>query len=207
MHLSLLSQAWQYQSTSRSRDGNDAVKPLPTLPGNTELMRQQLRLFSRLPLVCRGPLSRAALPIHRLSFPLKIVEAPLSRYTKARTFASVMTQVHRVTDDLEKPALDDRSYRVITLPNKLEVLLVHDSDTDKASASLNVNVGSLSDDDQLPGLAHAVEHFLFMGTQKVHKSRCMPYLEDLRLIGGDLEETSASLRSTKHFTDSVISIQ
>lgn len=78
-----------------------------------------------------------------------------------------MTQVHRITDDLEKPALDDRSYRVIELPNKLEALLVHDPDTDKASASLNVNVGSFSDEDDMPGMAHAVEHALFMGTKKV----------------------------------------
>jgi insulysin len=93
--------------------------------------------------------------------------------TPTRGFASVMTQVHRVTDDLEKPALDDRSYRVIKLPNKLEVLLVHDPDTDKASASLNVNVGSFSDEDDMPGMAHAVEHALFMGTKKVYSSRCV----------------------------------
>lgn len=78
-----------------------------------------------------------------------------------------MTQVDRVTDCLEKPALDDRSYRVIRLPNKLEALLVHDPDTDKASASVNVNVGNFSDDDDMPGMAHAVEHLLFMGTEKV----------------------------------------
>jgi insulysin len=88
-----------------------------------------------------------------------------------RGFASGMAQVHRVTDDLEKPALDDRSYRVIRLPNKLEALLVHDPDTDKASASLNVNVGSFSDEDDMPGMAHAVEHALFMGTKKVCSSR------------------------------------
>ena len=170
-------------------------------------MRPQLRLFSRLPLVCRRPHSRAALLLHRLSFPPKFIKASPSRYTQARKFANVMTQVHRVTDDLEKPALDDRSYRVITLANKLEVLLVHDSDTDKASASLNVNVGSLSDDDQLPGLAHAVEHFLFMGTEKVRKLPCMQHLEYFLVIGGDLEETSASSQSTKRSTDSVISTQ
>ena len=91
--------------------------------------------------------------------------------TPTRGFASVMAQVHRVTDDLEKPALDDRSYRVIRLPNRLEALLVHDPDTDKASASLNVNVGSFSDEDDMPGMAHAVEHALFMGTKKVCSSR------------------------------------
>ena len=75
--------------------------------------------------------------------------------------------VKRVAEDLETPALDDRSYRVIQLPNKLEALLVHDTETDKASASVSVDVGSLSDADDMPGMAHAVEHLLFMGTKKV----------------------------------------
>lgn len=78
-----------------------------------------------------------------------------------------MAKVHRITDDLEKPSLDDRAYRVIELPNKLQALLVHDAETDKASASMNVNVGSYSDNDSMPGMAHAVEHLLFMGTKKV----------------------------------------
>ena len=78
-----------------------------------------------------------------------------------------MAPIERVTDKLEAPALDDRSYRVIRLPNKLEALLVHDPDTDKAGAAVNVNVGSFSDADDMPGMAHAVEHLLFMGTKKV----------------------------------------
>ena len=73
----------------------------------------------------------------------------------------------RIVDDLERPALDDRSYRVIKLLNQLEVLLVHDAETDKASGALDVNVGSFSDADDMPGLAHSVEHMLFMGTKKV----------------------------------------
>lgn len=75
--------------------------------------------------------------------------------------------IERIAEHLEKPDLDDRSYRVVRLPNKLEALLVHDPDTDKASAAVNVNVGNFSDDDDMPGMAHAVEHLLFMGTSKV----------------------------------------
>ena len=76
--------------------------------------------------------------------------------------------VERLADNtMEKPLLDDRTYRVIRLPNQLEALLIHDPDTDKASASLDVNVGSFSDADDMPGMAHAVEHLLFMGTEKV----------------------------------------
>ncbi|SPJ80249.1 related to insulysin precursor (metalloendopeptidase) [Fusarium torulosum] len=76
------------------------------------------------------------------------------------------TTVTLVTDSLEKPSLDNRDYRFIRLGNKLEALLVHDPDTDKASAALDVNVGNFSDESDIPGMAHAVEHMLFMGTNK-----------------------------------------
>jgi insulysin len=75
--------------------------------------------------------------------------------------------VELITDCLEIPVTDDRSYRVISLPNRLEVLLVHDADTDKASAAMDVNVGNFNDPPELPGMCHIVEHMLFMGTKKV----------------------------------------
>ncbi|PKS05701.1 hypothetical protein jhhlp_007969 [Lomentospora prolificans] len=63
-----------------------------------------------------------------------------------------------VTEDLEKPLLDDRSYRVMELANGMEVLLDHDPKADKASASMDMNVGNFSDEADMPGMAHAVEH-------------------------------------------------
>ncbi|KAH8805629.1 Metalloenzyme, LuxS/M16 peptidase-like protein [Xylogone sp. PMI_703] len=78
----------------------------------------------------------------------------------------VDSTVERVTDRLETPALDDRKYLLVKLSNKLEVLLVHDAQTDKASAAMDVNVGNFSDEEDLSGTAHAVEHLLFMGTKK-----------------------------------------
>ncbi len=79
--------------------------------------------------------------------------------------------VQRLADKLEKPLLDNRSYRVVKLSNELEALLIHDPDTDKASAAMDINVGSFSDAEDLPGMAHAVEHLLFMGTEKVRVNR------------------------------------
>lgn len=75
-----------------------------------------------------------------------------------------------LTDRLEKPSLDDRQYRVIQLPNKLEALLVHDPETDKASAALDVNVGNFSDEAEMPGMAHAVEH-----VSTINHPMCSPY--------------------------------
>jgi insulysin len=45
--------------------------------------------------------------------------------------------------------------------------LIHDSETDKAAAAMDVNVGSMADPEEMQGMAHAVEHLLFMGTEKV----------------------------------------
>ena len=74
---------------------------------------------------------------------------------------------HRIqilSSNVEKPELDDRSYRLIRLnDNNLEALLVHDPKTDKASAAMDVHVGHLSDPENFPGLAHALEHCLFLG--------------------------------------------
>jgi insulysin len=71
---------------------------------------------------------------------------------------NALHSVELVTDCLETPSLDDRTYRVVRLPNKLEALLVHDPQADKASAAMDVGVGSFSDEDDMPGMAHAVEH-------------------------------------------------
>lgn len=89
------------------------------------------------------------------------------RTMSATELPSRTQPVVRATEDLEKPAIDKRLYRVIRLPNKLEALLIHDPDTDRASCALDVGVGSFSDAEDLPGIAHAVEHLLFMGTEKV----------------------------------------
>ncbi|OBZ83270.1 Insulin-degrading enzyme [Choanephora cucurbitarum] len=71
---------------------------------------------------------------------------------------------------LEKSDNDDRAYRLIKLAsNDLQVLLVHDKDTDKSSAALDVHVGHISDPADLQGLAHFCEHLLFMGTEKYPK--------------------------------------
>ena len=46
---------------------------------------------------------------------------------------------------IHKSPADDREYRIIRLENGLQAVLVHDANTDKAAASLDVAVGHLSD--------------------------------------------------------------
>ena len=68
--------------------------------------------------------------------------------------------------EIERSPADTRDYRALMLDNGLEALVVSDPDADKAAAALDVNVGSADDPDARPGLAHFLEHMLFLGTGK-----------------------------------------
>lgn len=100
-------------------------------------------------------------------------------------------------ENLERPQLDDRAYRIITLENKLEVLLIHEAESDKASAALDVNVGSFSDAKDMPGIAHAVEHLLFMGTEKYPEENA--YNKYLTAHGGYSNAFTAATSTNYYF--------
>lgn len=70
------------------------------------------------------------------------------------------------TAEVIKSAIDTRVYEGFVLGNGLRVLVVSDADTDKAAAAMDVAVGSAHDPDQREGLAHLLEHMLFLGTRK-----------------------------------------
>lgn len=61
---------------------------------------------------------------------------------------------------------EDRVFHTYELDNGLSVLLVSDSESEKAAAAMNVTVGSWSDPEDIPGMAHFLEHMLFLGTEK-----------------------------------------
>jgi insulysin len=67
---------------------------------------------------------------------------------------------------ITKSPNDQREYLALTLSNKLDVLLISDPNSDKASAALDVYVGSANDPKEFLGLAHFLEHMLFLGTKK-----------------------------------------
>ncbi len=69
------------------------------------------------------------------------------------------------TADVRKSPNDDRLYRYLTLPNQLKVLLVSDAATDKSAAALAVYRGSFHEPVDKSGLAHFLEHMLFIQTE------------------------------------------
>lgn len=68
------------------------------------------------------------------------------------------------TDDnllrLELPISDQRLYRHLILPNKMEILLISDDKCDRAACALSIGVGSLLDPPEIQGLAHFLEHMV-----------------------------------------------
>lgn len=75
------------------------------------------------------------------------------------------TQVEQAQAKVVKSPNDDREYRIITLPNQIEIMLVSDPSTEKSAASLSVGVGLLQDPMTQQGMAHYLEHMLFLGTE------------------------------------------
>ena len=61
---------------------------------------------------------------------------------------------------------DHRQYRYLVLDNALRVLLVEDNQASQAAASMAVAVGHFDDPQDRPGMAHFLEHMLFLGTEK-----------------------------------------
>ncbi|MCC6137173.1 MAG: insulinase family protein, partial [Bdellovibrionaceae bacterium] len=61
------------------------------------------------------------------------------------------------------------SFLPVQLSNKLEALVVHDPRFKKSSAAMAVMVGSLEDPETALGMAHYLEHMLFLGTKDFPK--------------------------------------
>jgi len=77
---------------------------------------------------------------------------------------------------------DNRAYKTLVLPNKLEVLLVSDPTAEKSAAALSVGVGLLQDPMSQQGMAHYLEHMLFLGTERYPDTK--GYSEFMTANGG-----------------------
>ncbi|HEY7866145.1 MAG TPA: insulinase family protein [Psychromonas sp.] len=80
--------------------------------------------------------------------------------------AEAASSVEILETAIIKSPNDAREYRVIRLTNQLEVLLVSDPDLENSAASLSVPIGSMHNPDQQLGLAHYLEHMLFLGSER-----------------------------------------
>ena len=93
---------------------------------------------------------------------------------------------------------DSNQYRFLVLENELQVLLISDPDTPKAAAALDVMVGSGDNPPGRAGLAHFLEHMLFLGTEKYPDAA---EYEQYTTEHGGRRNASTSLEHTNYFFD------
>lgn len=133
-------------------------------------MRQRSTTHGRLTSIrtAAAHFSMSALAIGVLSAGmLSISGCSLNNLPNTNHQTTIPHQEVQVTEStvIKSPA-DSRDYRHITLANGLNILLISDADTDKAAVAVDVQAGSYQDPDDRLGLAHFLEHMLFMGTDK-----------------------------------------
>ena len=92
--------------------------------------------------------------------------APLPALAQPAPAAPAASAALPAVPPLERAPGDLSQTRRFVLPNGLKVLLVHDPKFNVSSAALVAGVGSLADPPQRQGLAHFLEHMLFLGTDK-----------------------------------------
>lgn len=91
---------------------------------------------------------------------------------------------------------DKREYKYFELNNKLKVLLIKDKLSMSCGALLNINVGSAHD--TLPGMAHFLEHMVFMGSSKYPNVN--NFMESVFKSGGVTNAMTGDTHTTYYFT-------
>ncbi len=96
------------------------------------------------------------------------------------------------------PVLAERQTVKLRLPNGLEAYLVSDPNVDQSAAALSVEAGSWNDPAAYPGMAHFLEHMLFMGTEAYPKEdEFMPFVKE---NGGKVNAYTAPDRTVYMFS-------
>lgn len=117
---------------------------------------------------------------------------------KAATAMTVTQDVGDIRYGIFKSDQDARRYRYLVLGNNMRVLLISDAKTEKSSAALSVRVGSYDNPSDREGLAHFLEHMLFLGTEKYPAAD--EYQKFIATHGGS-HNAYTSLETTTYFFD------
>lgn len=109
----------------------------------------------------------------------------------------VSPKIERITK-ITKPNNDSREYRGLVLANQLRVVLISDPSTDKSAGSLSVSVGSMADPPEMQGMAHFLEHALFLTTKKYPEEN---FFKNFIVQHGGRTNAFTSLNETNYFFD------
>lgn len=135
---------------------------------------------------------------HLLLLILTVASSPISLSKLDETYAGQYKKIWLNQDfilpDAEK---ETRTFRALKLNNDLLVMIVSDNSTDRAGYSISVNSGSMVERDDLNGLAHFLEHMLFLGTKKYPDPGA--YLDYIERAGGGRNAYTAPSQTNYFF--------
>jgi|JI10StandDraft_1071094.scaffolds.fasta_scaffold03989_19 insulysin len=106
--------------------------------------------------------------------------------------------VDQCTLQILTPSLNERKTAKIRLDNGLEAYLISDPKANQSAAALSMEVGSWNDDPQYPGIAHFLEHLLFMGSETYPEENA--YDKQIWDNGGTLNAYTAPDRTVYVFS-------
>src|SRR3990167_1818688 len=110
---------------------------------------------------------------------LLLLIAPLSLPATTQEAALYQVVPDQVTLPILSPELQDQKIGKILLNNGMKVYLVSDPGALQSAAGLAVEAGSWQDPKSYAGLAHFLEHMLFMGTKAYPiEDEYMKYISD-----------------------------
>ena len=101
-------------------------------------------------------------------------------------------------DSVNKSPADERTYNIFTLKNGIDVITVSDPNLVTSAATLSVGVGQFQDPDHAQGIAHFLEHMLFMGSKKYPQPN--EYMQFIQENGGDTNAFTAAEQTTYLFS-------
>ena len=90
-----------------------------------------------------------------------------------------------------------QNHKLLVLQNSLPVLLIQDPQAQKSAAAMVSHVGSASDPLTHQGLAHLLEHMLFMGSKKYPDES--EYIRYMSLNGGEANAYTGEFSTNFHF--------
>ncbi len=99
------------------------------------------------------------------------------------------------TSVIKKSVNDYRDYEWVELNNKLKVVIITDKLSKLCGALLNINVGSIHD--TAPGMAHFLEHMVFMGSEKYPNES--NFMDSVAKNGGITNAMTADTDTTYYF--------
>lgn len=105
---------------------------------------------------------------------------------------------YSILEDKSAQCSEKRQVLKIALPNGLRVFLLSDPSLQESAGAISVGVGSWDDPTEHSGMAHFVEHLLFLGTEAYpDESDFMKYIQ---MRGGDCNASTSRDRSLYGFS-------